>query len=104
MSLSVGVRGLGGLIRGHQSALGRKMNKLLIFNIKTLFTSNVFAEAYSKPYHTSKMKNFVKIVVKYLTVVQKAIINIVKMLSQYFQAVRKWLVIFQSHSLKFFFH
>lgn len=65
MSLSAGVWGLGGLIRGHQSASGRKMNKLLVFYIKTLFTSNVFAEPYSKHDHTSKMKNFVKIVVKY---------------------------------------
>ena len=42
-----------------------RRNKTLIFFIKTLFTSNVFAEAYSKPCHTSKMETFLKTVVKY---------------------------------------
>ena len=34
-----------------------RMKKQLIFFIKTLFTSNVFAEAYSEPCHTSKIVN-----------------------------------------------
>ena len=36
--------------------------KSLIFFIKTLFTSNVFAEAYSESCQTSKMEIFAKIV------------------------------------------
>ena len=39
-----------------------RMKKSLIFFIKSLFTSNVFAEAYSEPYQTSKMETFAKIV------------------------------------------
>ena len=39
-----------------------RMKKSLIFFIKPLFTSNVFAEAYSEPYQTSKMETFAKIV------------------------------------------
>ena len=33
------------------------VKKSLIFFIKTLFTSNVFAEVYSEPCHTSKIVN-----------------------------------------------
>ena len=36
-----------------------KMKKLLIFFIRTLFTSNVLVEVYSEPCQTSKMKTFV---------------------------------------------
>ena len=39
-----------------------KKNKSFIIFIKTLFTSNVFAEAYSKPCQISKVENFMKIV------------------------------------------
>ena len=45
-------------------SVGKKewKEKSLIFFIKTLFTSNVFAEAYSESCQTSKMEIFVKIV------------------------------------------
>ena len=46
-------------INEHQS---RGKNDLLIFFIKTVFTSNMFAETYSKPCQTSKMEAFAKIV------------------------------------------
>ena len=39
-----------------------KMKKSLIFFIKILFTSNVFAETYLEPCQTSKMETFAKIV------------------------------------------
>ena len=38
------------------------MKKPLIFFVKTLFTSNVFAETYSEICQTSKMETFVKTV------------------------------------------
>ena len=40
----------------------KRIKKLLIFFIKILFTSNVFAEAYSELCETTKMENFAKIV------------------------------------------
>ena len=46
-------------INGRQ---GERMKKSLIFFIKTVFTSNVSAEAYSKLCQTSKMETFEKIV------------------------------------------
>ena len=38
-----------------------RMKKSLIIFIKTLFTSNLFAEAYSEPCQTSKMETFAKL-------------------------------------------
>ena len=39
-----------------------RTKKSLIFFIKNLFTSNLFAEAYSEPCQTSKMETFTKVV------------------------------------------
>ena len=45
-----------------QRASGKQNEKVVIFFVKTLFTSNVFAEAYSEPCQTSKIEIFSEIV------------------------------------------
>ena len=54
--------GGGGVYADINERREQRMKKLLIFFIKTHFTSNVFAEAYSEPCQTSKMDTFAKIV------------------------------------------
>ena len=49
--------GWGGLYVEINECQEERMKKSLIFFIETLFTSNVFAGAYSEPCHTSKIVN-----------------------------------------------